>query len=179
VLERVATDEHGQRYVYVNRGSRYHVGKGARDEEYLSHFLDSRRGSDRRRTRPWLHLNVGDVLVDAAHHQSFTIRYRSMPLEREISFFIERMGRMRQPIPERVFIIRSHVHGTLRTYEESGFLAVSTPSWKLQDDFAAMSRIPNRVFSEHIGAVGFRITQDNINVVKYLYDHPQPVCEVV
>jgi hypothetical protein len=175
----VVPGQDGRQHIYASRGSRYHVGKGARDEECLGHFLDSRRGPDRRWTRPWLHLNVGDVLVDAAHHQSFTIRYRSMPLEREIGFFIERMGRMRQPTPERVLIIRSHVHGTLRIYEESGFMAVSTPSWKRQDDFAAMSRTPNRTFPERIGSVGFRITQDNINVVKYLYDHPQPACEVV
>jgi hypothetical protein len=122
---------------------------------------------------------IEDTLFDFAHHQSVTIRYRSMPLEREIGFFIERMGRMRQPIPERVLIIRSHVHGTLRIYEESGFMAVSTPSWKLQDDFAAMSRTPNRTFPEHIGSVGFRITQNDIDVVEYKYKHPLPVCEVV
>jgi hypothetical protein len=89
------------------------------------------------------------------------------------------MARLRQQAPERVVVVRSHTHGTLRCYEESGCLVVSTPSWKLQDDFAAMSRTPNRTFSQHIGAVGFRITQDSINVAKYLYEHPLLTCEVV
>jgi hypothetical protein len=179
LLQRVAPGENGIRHIYVSRGSRYHSGSGASDEEFFAAMVHARRAPDGRHTRPWTHLVIDDVLFDVAHHQSVTIHYRSMPLERETSFLLERMARLRRQVPERVVVVRSHTHGTLRCYEESGCLAISTPSWKLRDDFAAMPRTPNRVFSEHIGAVGFRITQDDIGVAKYLYDHPPLICEEV
>jgi hypothetical protein len=100
---------------------------------------------------------VDDVLFDVSHHQSVTIRYRSMPLEREIGFFLERCGRIRQEVPERVAIVRSHTHGSCRNYTKCGFTAISTLAWKLQDAFAAMGRYPNRWMSAHIGGAGFRV----------------------
>lgn len=166
------------RHIYVSRGSRYHVGPGAEDEEFFGALIHAKKGPDGRYTRPWTHLMVNDVLFDAAHHQTSTIRYRSMPLDREIGFFLERYGRMRQMVPERVVIVRSHVHGSLRCYEEDGFLAVSTPAWKLQDDFAATGRYPNRWISANIGSVGFRV-DDDVEVIPYLYEHPAPTCEEV
>jgi hypothetical protein len=122
---------------------------------------------------------VDDMLFDVAHHQSVTIRYRSMPLEREIGFFLERAGRMRQPVPERVFIVRSHTHGSYRNYTACGFTAVSTPAWKLQDDLAAMGRYPNHWMSAHIGGVGFRVQGADVEVIPYLYEHPAPTREEV
>jgi hypothetical protein len=102
-----------------------------------------------------------------------------MPLEREIGFFLERCGRMRQEVPERVVIVRSHTHGSCRNYTECGFTAVSTPAWKLQDAFAAMGRCPNRWLSAHIGGVGFHVQDTNVEVIPYLYEHPAPTCEEV
>jgi hypothetical protein len=102
---RATRDENGRQYVYVSRGSRYHSGSGAGDEEFFAAMVHARRGPDGRHTRPWTHLVVEDTLFDVADHQSVTIRYRSMPLEREIGFFLERCGRMRQEVPERVVIV--------------------------------------------------------------------------
>ena len=179
LLDRVVRDGDGRQYVYVSRGSRYHTGTGAGDEEFFAALVGARRGSDGRHTRPWTHLMVGDVLFDVAHHQSVTIRYRSMPLEREIGFFLERCGRMRQEVPERVVIVRSHTHGSCRSCTECGFTAVSTPAWKLQGAFAAMGRCPNRWMSAHIGGVGFRAQGTNVEVIPYLYEHPALTCEEV
>ena len=179
VVERVKETEHG-RQVYMTRGSRYHVGTGGQAEEHLGLLLHARREPDGRHTHPWLHLSVNDVLFDVAHHQSYAIRNRGMPLEREISFFLERMARMRQVVPGRAVIVRSHVHGALRIYTEAGIAAVSTPCWKLQDEFAAMSKYPNRTFSERLGAVGFSIPVEGmVDLVPYEYEHPQPICEVI
>jgi hypothetical protein len=179
LLQRVTPGESGIRHIYVGRGSRYHSGSGAGDAEFFAAMVHARRGPDGRHTRPWTHLVVEDTLFDFAHHQSTTIHYRSMPLEREIGFFLERAGRMRQPVPERVVIVRSHTHGSCRSYTECGFTAVPTPAWKLQDAFAAMSRYPNRWMSAHIGGVGFRVQGTNVEVIPYLYDHPAPTCEEV
>jgi hypothetical protein len=179
LLQRVVPGEDGRQHIYVSRGSRYHTGDGASDEEFFAAMVKSLPGPDGRHTRPWTHLVVDDVLFDVAHHQSVTIRYRSMPLEREIGFFLERCGRMRQEVPERVVIVRSHTHGSYRNYTECGFTAVSTPSWKLQDAFAAMGRYPNRWMSAHIGGVGFRVQGTDVEVIPYLYDHPAPTCEEV
>jgi hypothetical protein len=179
LLQRVAPGEYGRQHIYVSRGSRYHTGDGAGDKEFFAAMMKSLPGPDGRGTRPWTHLVVGDVLFDVAHHQSTTIRYRSMSLEREIGFFLERGGRMRQEVPERVVIVRSHTHGSCRSYTECGFTAVSTPSWKLQDAFAATGQCPNRWLSAHIGGVGFRVQGTNVEVIPYLYEHPAPTCEEV
>jgi len=51
--------------------------------------------------------------------------------------FLERCGRIWQEVPEQVVIVRSHTHGSYRSYTECGFTAMSTPAWKLQDAFVA------------------------------------------
>jgi hypothetical protein len=56
---------------------------------------------------------------------------------KEKGHFLERCGRIWQEVPERVVIVRSHTHGSYRSYTECGFTAVSTPAWKLQDAFSS------------------------------------------
>jgi hypothetical protein len=121
LLQRVVPGGDGRQHIYVSRGSRYHAVDGASDEEFFAAMVHALRGPDGRHTRPRTHLTVDDVLFDVTHHQSVTIRYHSMPLEREIGFFLERCGRMRQEGPERVVIVRSHTHGSCRNYTERGF----------------------------------------------------------
>lgn len=176
VVKRVAEVD-GQRQIYMTRGSRYHVGRGGGIEEVLGLILQAAKGPHGAYTQPWLHLPMDDVLFDIAHRQSFTIRYRSMPLEREISFFLERVGRQRKPPPDHLVIVRSHTHSGYRMYEEQYRMAVSTPCWKLQDDFAQTSITPNRMFPDNIGSVGFRIYPEEIDgrrvqTIPYLYSHP-------
>jgi len=161
-----------QRQVYMSRGSRYHTGRGATTEETLGLLLAAVPGPDGRHTRPWFHLTMGGVLFDIAHHQSVTIRYRGMPLEREIGFFLERTARRGDRLPAELVIVRSHTHSGYRRYEENHRMAVATPAWKLQDDFAAMSKYPNRFASDDIGAVGFRVSGGHVAIEKNLYPHP-------
>ena len=176
----------GQKQVYMTRGSRYHVGRGGNTEEMVGAMIKAIPGKDRRFARSWLHLSnlATGVVFDIAHHQSFTIRYRAMSLEREVGFYLERVARQGEVPPENLVIVRSHTHVGYRRYEEDGRMAVGTPCWKLQDDFAAMSRYPNRLYSDHIGAVGFRVHSDDrptgkVEVARYLYPHPQIVCEEI
>jgi len=177
IVERVAKVD-GQRQVYMTRGSRYHVGRGGRTEEVLGLILEAVKGPHGAYAQSWLRLPVDGVLFDIAHRQSFTIRYRSMPLEREISFFLERVGRQRKAPPDHLVIIRSHTHSGYRMYEEQYRMAVSTPCWKLQDDYAQTSITPNRMLPDNIGAVGFEIYSEEINgkrvqTIPYLYSHPE------
>ena len=180
-LERVSLHEPDVRNIFLSRGSRYHVGSGGSNgEETLGALLKARKGPDGRYSRPWTQADIGGVHFDVAHHQSFTIRFRDMPLEREIEFYLDRVARQRKVVPDRVVIVRSHVHGSLRVIQEDGIVAVSTPCWKLQDNYAAMSRYPNRMFSPEIGAVGLWIRPDKIDVVRYLYAHPElPIEEIL
>ena len=176
IVERVAEID-GQKQIYMTRGSRYHVGRGGRTEEVLGLILQAMKGPHGAYTQPWIHLPMDDVLFDIAHRQSFTIRYRSMPLEREISFFLERVGRRREAPPNHLVIVRSHTHSGYRVYEEQYRMAISTPCWKLQDDFAQTSITPNRMFPDNIGSVGFRVYPEEtdgkrVQTIPYLYSHP-------
>jgi len=178
-VERIP-EKDGKRQVRLARGSRYHVGTGEQGEEFLGQLLGVLPGPDGRFTRPWMRLQVNDALLDVAHRQSVMIRYRSTPLEREIGFFLERAARTRMVLPRHVVLVRSHVHGPFREYQDGGIIAVSTPSWKLQDDFATLSVSPNRLFSEHIGGVGLHISEDEVKVTGYVYEHPElPVEEIL
>jgi len=182
IAERVArAPETGVRNIIMSRGSSYHVGPGGSDgEEMLGLLLQARPGPDGRYTRPWTTMDLfGRAYLDAAHHQSYVIRYRDMPLEREIEFYLSRIARERAVVPKRAVIVRSHVHGSLRVIEEDGVMAISTPCWKLQDNFAALSRYPNRMFSTEIGAVGMWIREGKIDVVPFTYAHPEVPVEVI
>jgi len=104
---------------------------------------DARRGPDGRWTWPWINATVGDVLFDVAHHQSASIRNRTTSLSNEVGFFFERKAREREQVPERVALVRAHVHG-YRMLEDDGVIAISLPAWKLQDEFAKMLKYPKR-----------------------------------
>jgi hypothetical protein len=129
-------DIDGKKHVYMTRGSRYHVGRGGNPEEMVGAAINAIPGPDGRHARSWLHLSnlTRGVAFDIAHHQSYTIRYRGMSLEREIGFYLERVARQGDVPPDNLVIVRSHTHVGYRRYEEDGRMAVSTPCWKLQDD---------------------------------------------
>jgi len=43
-----------------------------------------------------------------------------------------------------------------------------------------MSVSPNRLFSEHVGGVGLRFSEDEVKVTGYVYEHPElPVEEIL
>jgi len=176
----------GQKQLFMTRGSRYHVGRGGNTEETVGRMIGAIPGTDGRYAHSWLHLaNLArGVVFDIAHHQSYTIRYRVTPLEREIGFYLERVARQGDIPPDNLVIVRSHTHVGYRRYEEDGRMAVSTPCWKLQDDFAATSRYPNRMFSDNIGSVGFWVYPDDrpegkVGVARYLYAHPRLTCKEI
>jgi hypothetical protein len=177
ITDRVRIDEYGQRMIVVTRGTRYHTGRGGRIEVQVAERLGAIPDSYGRRCWPWFTRTVGGVYHDVSHRQSWTIRYRSMPLEREIGFLMERYGRARRKVPEHVVIVRSHTHYGFKVVQEDGITAISTPCWKVQDDFAQTAISPNRYVPEHVGAVGMYInppgTRKRVEVVKYLYAHPQ------
>ena len=164
--------------VFVMRGSRYHTGVGGLYEEWVAASLGAVPNRFGSHTHTHLRCYVRGVYFDVAHHQSYTIRYRSMPLEREYAFLLERFGRERRKVPDEVVIIRSHVHHGFLMWRERGVTVISLPSWKIQDDYARMSRYPNRVVPDNLGSVGLIIHPEAANgsrvevIQDYLYDHP-------
>jgi hypothetical protein len=177
VTDRVRVQPNGRRLIYVQRGSRYHTGRGGRIENHVAARIKAMPDSFGRLCRAWYLGSIGGVHFDVAHRQSWTLRYRSMPLEREIGFMMERYGRARRVMPEHAVIIRSHAHYGCRVWEEDHVTAISTPCWKVQDDFAQTSISPNRYVPDSLGAVGLWIhppgARKRVEVVKYLYEHPQ------
>jgi len=162
--------------IVCTKGSTYHSGRGASNEEFFAQLIGAEQPLPNQFTYSWFKDTLDDVYLDVSHRQSFTLRYREMPLEREVGFYLERIARSRNVRPNKVLIVRSHTHVGYRLYEERGIMAVSTPSMKLQDDFAKTSRSPNRLFPDCLGVVGFETTDDPDTAVivhKYLYDHPE------
>lgn len=179
----------GERYIYAQSGSRYHAGRGASIEETACQMLRARRGRNGHYVQPWRDsLVLNGVLFDIAHNQSVVSRYRTMPLEREVGYWLERMGRLvlqgrAADIPRKLVLIRHHAHYGFRVIEEENIIAVAVPSWKLMDAFVRRGRMPNRQVPENLGSVGFWIrgTKEHpvVEVVPYLYEHPQNEWEVI
>jgi hypothetical protein len=181
----------GERHIYMQQGSTYHTGRGALIEEIIGGLVKARIGRDGRYCQPWrTNLLVEGVLFDIAHNQSIVSRYKSMPLDREIGYLLERIGRLwlkdgdgeftpAEP-PKKIVIIRSHAHYGFRVWREQNIIAVALPSWKLMDGYVGRSKMPNRMVPENIGTVGFWVKDGDVEIVDdYLYDHPREHWEVL
>ena len=169
------------RRVVVIGGSKYHVGRGYEYEEHFAALVGADVLDDAgHRVVPWAVLEVGGALLDIAHHQSFTSRYRATPMEREIGFALERAARRGEAPPN--VIIRSHTHTGFRVFDDGRVISISTPPLKLQDWFAASSRMPNRLTPDNLGMIGVRVLGEpspygmgdgRIVIARYLYEHPE------
>jgi len=175
-----------ERHIYMQQGSNYHTGRGAAIEERIGETLHARKGKDGHYVQPWRSsLFIDDVMFDIAHNQSVVSRYRSMPLDREIGFMLERIGRawikgLLPKRPKKIVIIRSHAHYGFRVLREENIIAISLPSWKQMDGFISRGKMVNRYVPENIGCVGFWIQGGEVEIVDdYLYPHPQPHWEVI
>jgi len=159
--------------IVMTTGSKYHVGYGNETEIHLASLLNV----DPPET--WIHKeHEGKFYLDIAHRQSFGKRSRTASLETEIGYLLERKARARELLPEQTILIRSHTHSGYRSVDEQGILAITTPSWKIQDAFAKGSANPNRLYPDNLGAIGLRLYDEPVDgslvqVVKYLYPHPK------
>ena len=140
--------------VYCVAGTGYHVGKGARAEQALGRQLETVRNEWNNPVWPWLLLDIGGVILDIAHAQSGTIRYKSSPLERELQFAQMIAGDLR---PDVDLIVRAHVH-TYGWHNFDGQLVLSMPAFKLQSDHVKTSKTPNRYVSRLLGGVLLTVT---------------------
>jgi len=135
--------------VYVTQGTDYHVRPGGQDDEAVAQALGAIPDEAGHHAWDWLLLDVDGVLLDISHHSSTTMRYMTMPGEREIQF-----ARMVADLKggDADIIIRSHVHH-LVVMNVDGDLALTTPAWQLQTRFCRRSRWPNRWLSRLLGGV--------------------------
>lgn len=156
--------------IYVLRGTGYHddddsamewfgAEVGAMPDEAGHHAWD------------WLLLQCEGVLLDIAHTQSWTMRYQSMPLEREGQF--SDMAGLQADV-----IVRAHTHVAHWQYMEGANrlpmrLEVSLPAWQLQTAYAKGSRIPNRMLSRNLGMVVLDVQRDWVGVLPFLFPHPK------
>jgi hypothetical protein len=166
------------RHVCATRGSTYHVGRCGYYEEQLAQAVGAKQKYGHY-SAPWWKFWFHGVYLDIAHRQSFTYRYRSMPMEREMEFCIDRFARAGEPAPKHIAIIRSHTHvGFKGWWDSPGRVTISTPPMKLQDDYAQLSISPNRYRPESLGMVGLRIYDEpredgsRVDVIPYTYPYP-------
>ena len=175
----------GQKNIVMVRGSRYHTGHGAAIEEAIGSCLGAKKKWNYY-SPPWREIDLTEhVLLDVAHHQSYTIRYRFMPLERELGFKLESMGRARRTLPEEVLVVRAHTHTGFRCVREKGATMLSLPAMKMQDFFAQGSKTPNRMVPDNVGMVPVKVYFEPVNgsrvhvMEDLLFDHPAMEREVL
>lgn len=190
LAQRVSTDSTGQRRIHAIQGSGYHVGKGAAIEEIACQMIGARKWPNGHYVQPWIdNLVIHGVLFDIAHNQSVVTRYRTMPLEREVGFWLEKIGRLmlkhqRDGLPfSQLIILRHHAHYGFRVVREENVTAISVPAWKLMDGYISRGKMVNRYVPENIGSVGIWMRGSKraprITIVPFLYDHPQKDWEVL
>lgn len=164
--------------IIMARGTEYHVGDAGMFEEFVGEQIGAEE-SGGYRAQLWPKFFLGNVYFDVHHEQSYTIRYRSMPLEREVAFMAERYGKDRRAMPETIVMIRSHTHVGYKLWCEDGIYAISTPAFKLPDSYAKGGKTPNRMVPENIGAVGIYIFDEpfmgrRVHIDKrFIYDRPK------
>jgi len=168
----------GEHEAYIAAGTRYHVGGMAEYEETLARELNAKRNRLGGHVWDWVRLSKWGVTIDAEHTQSFHQRYRSTTLEKSIGFARERISREGGVFPEGYIVARGHAHTGLIVYRERNVLAISLPPWKMQDDYAATSTVPNRMIPYDLGAVLVHIYKERSDygkIIEYtpiLYKHP-------
>ena len=170
------------RNVRCNRGSGYHVGNMGELEEQVAKGLLAEPNGRGRYCRPWWLGKINGIEICAHHAISFTSRYHSMPIEREIGHALEYTGRTNDDMPD-VFVT-SHTHIGLLIWRDSDFLAIGTPPMKLQDDYAKANKFPWRWRPTKLGFVMLKIYDEShdgkrVDVVPFTYDHPAEGVEVI
>jgi len=169
---------HCENRVYCLYGSKYHVGKGWEYTEAFGHQMGSVKDQHGHYARPWLLMNLDGVLLDMAHRQSATIRYRSMPLEREMQFADGLEARTLKGGRDTDVIVRAHVHSP-NIYVRGLQTSVGLPGWQMQTTFCSTSITPNRKLSLWLGMFWIEVfperkgrDQNPVVVHQVLYRHP-------
>jgi hypothetical protein len=121
---------------FFTQGTPYHVGNYGASEEDIAEAMDATPYASLgtgKLCRETLRLPVGDVLVEAAHHVSFSSTYKSTPLEKETQAHWMASATHGIVLPD--IQIRSHVHH-YRKLETSTGLILTSPCWQLQTRYA-------------------------------------------
>jgi hypothetical protein len=178
VVSRMPVLPDGSRRILMQRGTRYHTGRGGAIEELVGEKLKARQNeATNRYTENWRQFCVRGVHFDCAHRQSGGENTAAV-LNAEVDRMYKRFARTRTPVPEQIVLVRSHTHMGYCCVRRQGVTAISTPALKIMEDYAKGGISPNRWVPENLGAVGLRISAaENVEVIPYLYDHPQEEVE--
>jgi len=156
--------------LFMLSGSGYHVGKGDAHEEQLGDLLDTTRNSGGGRVFSHLQQPIfgsKTVMLDAAHHQSYTNTNLAMPIEREVRDYFENAGRGCDPATKHLWLLRAHDHHGYRLLQDEVSTACAHMPLKLQDVFSQMSKRPNRGKPRSLGAVWWEIADEPPYVVAH------------
>lgn len=146
--------------LYVTRGTEAHSGKGAASDYAIARELGAVRDPDSGQCAAYQwRIDVGGVIVDAAHHVTggsrMTTRGNNIRAEMQDAL-------LANVAPD--IMIRSHVH----TYADTGRMfwprqGVVTPAWQLKTAFThRVTRLPAR----EVGGVVFEIENGQAGMVK-------------
>ncbi len=154
---------------FVMKSSHYHDEDGAAMQMFAD-AIGAEKGQYGEDAPAWLLVEIGGVVFDLAHAQSFMIRYQSTPMERE-GQFSDMNGRQAD------VIVRAHTHAVHWHYLEGANrlpmrLEITLPPWQLQTPFASGSRTPNRLLSRNLGMIVLDVQRDWVSVEPYLFPHP-------
>jgi hypothetical protein len=174
IVDRMPELPDGSRRIMMQRGTRYHTGRGGLIEELVGEKIGAcRNRATNRYTTPWRQFRANGVHFDCAHRQSGAENVASV-LNAEVDRMYKRFARTRTLLPEQIVLIRSHTHLGYCCVQREGVTAISTPPLKVMEDYARGGISPNRWVPENVGAVGLRIyAAQKVEVIPYLYEHPR------
>jgi hypothetical protein len=165
---------------YFTQGTPYHVGNWGVAEEEIAEALHGELYSsigtgDRCREILWL--NVGGVIIEAAHHISVSTGfYRSTAMDREMQWSAMSGKDASKGVPKVDLVIRSHVH-YFNKVEHASKQGVTTPCWQLQTRY--MRKNSTTRMLPDIGGLKLEIDpaakqrgEAPVRVVKELYHLP-------
>ena len=168
--------------LYWTRGTKYHESGGSAWVDDMAQKLGAVPNKAGEHTWFWRNMDIDGVKLDVAHRQSFYIRYRSTPLERELEFDVL-VADLKKGSAD--LVVRSHVH-RFHTVCVDLRQGVSTPGWQIQTEFALQSISPNRVGPSRLGFVLLYITPEKkergllpIHIEPITWPHPQIEVECV
>jgi len=165
---------------YFTQGTPYHVGHFGDAEEGIAEALGGQTypsvGTGWR-CREILWLNVGGVVIEAAHHISTSTGfYRLTSLDREMQWSAITAKDTSKGVPKVDLVVRSHVH-SFSAGEHASKQGVTTPCWQLQTRF--MRKNSTTRMLPDIGGIFLDIDpsakrhgEPPIQIIKELYNLP-------
>jgi hypothetical protein len=159
-------------HFYMVAGTGWHVGRGAQNETLIADGLDATASPEGRRVWPFLFLDMGGVVLHAAHHIGATSNplYEPTALWRDFcTLRLELQRAYGQMAPDVQVTLRAHRHRQMHI-QKGIWHAVAVSGWQLKTDFA--HKVAPSSFPE-VGPTVIEVSEGEVTVRQISYQLPR------